>query len=163
MTILIVQYMCEVITILELIPKLFSILFVVLVYIFIIKIIQMVNSDIAVMMKQKSKGEDIGTYLKLLNIRSSLDFPVSESYEIAADVTIGRNRQCEICIDDPFLSNKHAEILVRDKVCYLHDLGSTNGTRLNGEALEGDPIELINGDKITFGNLSFIFITDYEE
>ena len=150
------------ITILELIPKVFSILFVLLVYVFILKIIQLVHSDINVMQKQKSKAGEIGTYLKLLNIRSSLDFPVSESYEIAADVTIGRSMQCEICIDDPFLSNKHAEILVRDKVCYLHDLGSTNGTLLNGEAIEGDPIELIDGDKITFGNLSFIFITDLE-
>ena len=123
----------------------------------------MVNSDIRVMMRQKSKGDSIGTYLKLLNIRSSLNFPVSESYEIAADVTIGRNKRCEICIDDPFLSARHAEILVRDKVCFLHDLGSTNGTLLNGEEVKGDPIELINGDKITFGSLSFIFITDNEE
>ena len=151
------------ITIIDLIPKIFSILFVVLVYIFIVKIIQLVHSDIAVMMRQKTKGDSVGTYLKLLNICSSLSFPVSESYEISADVTIGRSSRCEICIDDPFLSSEHAAIIVQDKVCFLQDLGSTNGTLLNGERLEGDPIELINGDKITFGNLSFIFITDNEE
>ena len=39
--------------------------------------------------------------MKLLNIRSSLKFPVSESYEIAADVKIGRSRECEIKIENP--------------------------------------------------------------
>lgn len=143
----------------DLIPKLLSIVFVLLIYIFIIRIIKMVNSDIAVMMKKKASGDEAGTYLKLLNIRSSLKFPVSESYEIAADVTIGRDPACEVCIDDPFLSAKHAEILCRDGVCYIHDFGSTNGTLLNGEELKGDPIELIDGDKITFGQLSFIFMS----
>lgn len=120
----------------------------------------MVSSDIAVMLKKKSAGPHSGTYLKLLNIRSSLRFPVSESYEIAADVKIGRDRRCEIRIDDPFLSTIHAEILVQDGYCFLKDMGSTNGTRLNDEKVSGDPIELISGDKISFGQLSFIFVTD---
>lgn len=149
--------------IIEFIPKVFSIFFVLLVYFFIIKIIRMVNSDIAVMMKKKTASAEAGTYLKLLNIRSSLDFPVSESYEISADVKIGRSRECEICINDPFLSSVHAEILCREDACYLHDLGSTNGTMLNGEAVQGDPIELINGDRISFGQVSFIYITDKGE
>ncbi len=148
------------IKILNLIPKIFSILFVLLVYVFIISIIKMVNSDIAVMLKKKNAGGHAGTYLKLLNIRSSLNFPVSESYEIAADVKIGRDRSCEIRINDPFLSTVHAEILLEDGFCFLKDMGSTNGTLLNGERVEGDPIELINGDKISFGQLTFIFVTD---
>ena len=48
-------------------------------------------------------------------------------------------------------------------VGYLHDLGSTNGTMLNGEAVQGDPIELISGDRISFGQVSFIYITDKGE
>ena len=146
--------------ILDLIPKIFSILFVLLVYVFIISIIKMVNSDIAVMLKKKNSGANSGTYLKLLNIRSSLNFPVSESYEIAADVKIGRDRSCEIRINDPFLSQVHAEILVEEGFCFLKDMGSTNGTLLNGEKVVGDPIELISGDKISFGQLTFIFVTD---
>ena len=34
---------------------------------------------------------------------------------------------------------------------------------LNGEAVQGDPIELINGDRISFGQVSFIYITDKGE
>lgn len=146
------------IPILEYIPNIFSILFVLLVYLFVISIIKMVNSDIAVMLKKKSSGDHFGTYLKLLNIRSSLDFPVSESYELAADVKIGRDRRCEIMINDPFLSGVHAEILLRDEVYFLKDMGSTNGTLLNGKKVSGAPIELLNGDKITFGQLAFIFV-----
>ena len=146
--------------ILNLIPKLFSVLFVLLVYVFIIAIIKMVNSDIAVMLKKNTAATHAATQLKLLNIRSSLKFPVSERYEIKADVKLGHSRQCEIRIDDPFLSGTHAEILLQDGICFLKDEGSTNGTLLNGEKVEGDPIELINGDKISLGQLTFIFVTD---
>ena len=147
------------IIIIDLIPKLFSILFVLLVYIFIIKIIKMVNTDIAVMQKKKSSAGVVGTYIKLLNIRNSLDFHVEESYPIATDIAIGRDRRCEIFIDDPFLSQRHCEILVRDGVYYLNDLGSTNGSKLNGKSVSGDAIELMNGDKISIGQLSFIFMS----
>ena len=151
------------ISIFKIIPNILSILFVLLVYLFIISIIKMVNSDIAVMLKKKSVSDHFGTYLKLINIRSSLEFPVSESYELAADVKIGRGRGCEIRINDPFLSTEHAEILLRDDVYFLKDMGSTNGTLLNGKKVTGAPIELLNGDKITFGQLSFIFVKNDAE
>jgi pSer/pThr/pTyr-binding forkhead associated (FHA) protein len=147
-----------VIAIINLIPRLLSVLFVLLVYVFIIRIIKMVNTDIAVMQRKKNVAGAAGTYLKLLNIRSALDFHVEESYPISADMAIGRDRRCEIVIDDPFLSKRHCEILVRDGVYYLNDLDSTNGTFLNGSKVEGDAIELMNGDKISIGQLSFIFV-----
>jgi len=58
------------------------------------------------------------------------------------------------------MSQKHAEILTRDGICYISDLGSTNGTFLNGNEVLGDPIEIINGDKIEIGQLLFIYVTE---
>ena len=140
--------------------KLLSYIFVFIIYLFIIKIIQMVTRDIEVMRRRKNSDIAAHTYIKLLNLRHSLDFTVEENYPILKDCTIGRSGKCEIPVDDPFMSQRHAAFLWRDGACFLQDLGSTNGTFLNGNAVQGDPIELLNGDKIDIGQLSFIFVTE---
>lgn len=145
---------------LNLIARLLSYVFVLIIYMFIIKIIQMVGRDIEVMRRRKNSEIAAHTYIKLLNLRHTLDFVVDENYPLERDVMLGRSGKCEICIDDPFLSQKHTAFLWRDGSCYLQDAGSTNGTFLNGNKAEGDPIELLNGDKIEVGQLSFIFVTE---
>ncbi|MEA5444885.1 FHA domain-containing protein [Gammaproteobacteria bacterium AB-CW1] len=49
-----------------------------------------------------------------------------------ADVSLGRNPACDIVIDDPRVSRRHLRIHVRDGGWWLEDLGSKNGTRLDG-------------------------------
>jgi len=63
--------------------------------------------------------------------------------------TIGRSRQCDIVLDDANVSRQHAELRPRGGSWILSDLGSTNGSRLNGHPVErsevvrpGDEIEL---------------------
>ena len=65
-------------------------------------------------------------------------------------VTIGRSRDSDIFLPDQWLSRHHAEILKKDAAFYLHDLGSKNGTLLNGEPVHGDR-RLRHGDVITLG------------
>jgi hypothetical protein len=67
-----------------------------------------------------------------------------------AGVTVGRSRQCDVTLDDPNVSRKHAEIRPRGGSWVLTDLGSTNGSRLNGRRLEG-PEVLKPGDQIELG------------
>ncbi len=140
--------------------KLLSYIFVLIIYLFIIKIIQMVTRDIEVMRRRKNSDIAAHTYIKLLNLRHSLDFTVEENYPVLKDSILGRSQKCEIPIDDPFLSQRHAAFLWRDGACFLQDAGSTNGTFLNGNRVTGDPIELLNGDRIDIGQLSFIFVTE---
>jgi pSer/pThr/pTyr-binding forkhead associated (FHA) protein len=66
-----------------------------------------------------------------------------------AGVTMGRSRQCDIVLNDPNVSRQHAELRPRGGSWVLTDLGSTNGSRLNGHPVErsevvrpGDEIEL---------------------
>ena len=67
------------------------------------------------------------------------------------DVIIGRLPTCEICIeDDPLVSRYHANLSFRDGVYVLADMGSSNGTYLNDEAVTEDII-LQSGDEITVG------------
>jgi pSer/pThr/pTyr-binding forkhead associated (FHA) protein len=69
-------------------------------------------------------------------------------------ISIGRGRQNGVIIADPKVSKFHATITLANKRAYLKDIGSTNGTYLNGKPLEYDkPRELRDGDVIVVGNV----------
>jgi FhaA, N-terminal domain/FHA domain len=74
----------------------------------------------------------------------------------AGGATIGRSRQCEVVIDDPNVSRQHAEIRPRGGSWILTDLGSTNGSTLNGRRLMG-PEVLKPGDEIEIGTSALTF------
>jgi pSer/pThr/pTyr-binding forkhead associated (FHA) protein len=74
----------------------------------------------------------------------------------AAGVTMGRSRQCEVTVDDPNVSRQHAEIRPRGGSWVVTDLGSTNGSRLNGRTLE-QPAVLKPGDEIELGTTTLTF------
>ncbi len=68
-------------------------------------------------------------------------------------ITIGRHPSCDLRFDlerDADVSSRHAEIRVSGGAVVLHDLGSTNGTFVNGERIEGERV-LADGDVIEFG------------
>jgi hypothetical protein len=73
-----------------------------------------------------------------------------------AGATIGRSRQCEVMLDDPNVSRQHAELRARGGSWVLTDLGSTNGTRLNGRGVES-PEVLKPGDEIEIGTSKIKF------
>lgn len=65
--------------------------------------------------------------------------------------TLGRSRECEIVIDDPNVSRRHAELRPGGGGWVIADLGSTNGTRLNGHPVQAP--ELVRaGDEIEVGS-----------
>ncbi len=65
-------------------------------------------------------------------------------------VTIGRSRESDIFLPDQWLSRHHAEIVRKGDAFFVHDLGSKNGTLLNGEPVAGERA-LRDGDVITLG------------
>lgn len=69
--------------------------------------------------------------------------------------TIGRLDSNEISVPDPGLSRHHAEINVGNGRFLLTDLGSTNGTFVNGKRVA--ETELKNGAKITAGDITLVF------
>jgi hypothetical protein len=62
---------------------------------------------------------------------------------------IGRSRECDLVLDDPNVSRRHAELRRDDDGWAVHDLGSTNGIKLNGNRSRGG--RLSPGDEITLG------------
>jgi Protein of unknown function (DUF3662)/FHA domain len=71
-------------------------------------------------------------------------------------VTIGRSRQCDVVLNDPNVSRQHAEIRPRGGSWVLSDLGSTNGSILNGRRIEG-PEVVKAGDEIEIGTSAIKF------
>jgi serine phosphatase RsbU (regulator of sigma subunit) len=72
-------------------------------------------------------------------------FPLSKE-----KVTIGRSRESDIFLPDQWLSRHHAEVRSRDGGHFLVDMGSKNGTLLNGGRIQGEQ-RLREGDVITLG------------
>ena len=73
------------------------------------------------------------------------------------EIHLGRDLANEIAISDPEISRRHARFFLRDENIYVEDLGSTNGTFLNGERIS-TPQQLRSGDVITFGeNIVVVF------
>jgi hypothetical protein len=68
---------------------------------------------------------------------------------------IGRSRECDLRVTDGNASRRHAEIAQEGSVYVLVDLGSTNGTELNGRKITRQ--ELTDGDRITIGATDLIF------
>ena len=80
----------------------------------------------------------------------------SHSLEGAGPWTVGRSEENDITISDPNISRKHARLLRAQNGFIVEDLGSTNGTLLDGAPIDRERIE--NGDELTFGQSVARFI-----
>jgi len=70
--------------------------------------------------------------------------------------SVGRSQENDIVINDPNVSRKHARISRADNGFVVEDLGSTNGTMLDGAPIDRERIE--GGDELTFGQSKARFI-----
>ena len=73
------------------------------------------------------------------------------------DITIGRGSSNVVAIDLSTVSRHHARMFQEDLLCYLEDLGSTNGSFVNGRRIEG-VVQVQGGDLIKLGGAVFKFI-----
>jgi len=67
---------------------------------------------------------------------------------------IGRDPQCQLRPASPSISKRHCAIFTRGKQVFIRDFGSTNGTFVNGQLVEGE-VALKDGDTIKAGPLDF--------
>jgi pSer/pThr/pTyr-binding forkhead associated (FHA) protein len=77
-----------------------------------------------------------------------------EGLELCLDrdwMVIGRGRSADVVIADPTISRAHAAVGYDDEGFFMQDLGSTNGTRVNGE--RQTQARLADGDQILLGKL----------
>lgn len=82
-------------------------------------------------------------------------------HELTEAITIGRAPDNTLTIDDASVSSHHAKLEPAGEGYTLTDLGSTNGTRLNGGQLKENEAHVLNaGDKIRFGKVDSLYDPD---
>jgi hypothetical protein len=70
--------------------------------------------------------------------------------KMAASMVVGRAPECELLLDDTYVSQQHARIFGKNGSWYVEDLGSTNGTFVNEQKLAA-PAMVQPGDRIRVG------------
>lgn len=73
----------------------------------------------------------------------SVELPIGETL-------IGRDVACAMRFNDPSVSRRHLRFIHRQGEVFVEDLGSSNGTLLNGNIV-GDALRIIDGDKVSVG------------
>jgi hypothetical protein len=73
---------------------------------------------------------------------------------------LGRSRDADVRIEDPNVSRRHAEIVQEGSTYWLVDLGSTNGTEVDGRRVQR--VRLADGSRFTLGETTVTFSTERE-
>lgn len=102
-----------------------------------------------------ARGVGVGGNAPRLVVESVPGLQRGAAYDLVGDCTLGRG-DVEIHLEDPFASGRHAQLTRQGSVIVLEDLGSTNGTYLNEEPVQG-PQPLHPGDRVRIGDSVFIF------
>ena len=97
--------------------------------------------------------EGPGVYVRLEVLRGSYA-GAREEFTMAKELIIGRDAACDIPFDDPAISRRNSRVFLAGGVVYLEDLGSQNGTYLNGARVEMASV-LRSGDEIVAGDTAF--------
>jgi two-component system, cell cycle response regulator len=77
----------------------------------------------------------------------------------APELVFGRDAECDVCLPDDGISRRHAQVRARaDGGWEVHDLGSTNGTTVNGVRIDVHP--LVDGDRVVVGRTVLKYVAD---
>ena len=79
-----------------------------------------------------------------------------ERFDLIGGLSIGRSKEADVQIEDRYASGIHARLFSREGRHWVEDMNSTNGTTLNGAALNGEA-ELVDGDTVQIGDTVFRF------
>src|SRR5437879_1252057 len=72
-----------------------------------------------------------------------------------SSVVIGRTSECDVVLYDPGVSRKHARIFAEGEGWFVEDMGSSNGTKVNGSIIKKK--QLSDGDAVSLGPVVFNF------
>jgi hypothetical protein len=123
-------------------------LFLALLYFFLARVVRALLVDLRAAAREPSAS--LG---RLVVIESpSGDPEAGRSFDLDAITTLGRDVNNAIVVEDPFASAEHAVLTYRGRSWYVEDLGSTNGTFINGRAV-ASVAPLGFGDEVAIGQV----------
>jgi pSer/pThr/pTyr-binding forkhead associated (FHA) protein len=125
-------------------------LFLLLLYLFLARVIRALLRDLRAAARETADRPG-----RLVVLESPGGEPaVGRSFGLDVITPLGRDVNNAIVIDDPFASADHAILTYRGRSWYLEDLGSTNGSYINGQPIDG-VAALGYGDEIQIGQVRF--------
>lgn len=127
----------------DVILTLLRIIFLGLVYLFVWQVARAIGSHLGISLKRERREGR-----RLLMVRSETQ-PGMEVEVIDATV-LGRSDEADVLLDDPYASEFHMRLIAQENGLVLHDLGSTNGTYVNGRRVTA-PTTLRRGDSVQVG------------
>jgi pSer/pThr/pTyr-binding forkhead associated (FHA) protein len=127
----------------DVILALLRIIFLGLVYLFVWQVARAIGSHLGLSVRRKRKEGS-----RILFVRS--ESQQGREFEVSDVVVMGRSSETDVVIDDPYASDFHLRLVSQESGMMLHDLGSTNGTYVNGRRASA-PTELKRGDTIQVG------------
>ena len=71
-----------------------------------------------------------------LEVVAAMGHEPGVNFDVGSGATLGRADSADVMVDDPFASSAHARIFSRGDFMFIEDMGSTNGTYLNGRQLK---------------------------
>jgi FHA domain len=89
-----------------------------------------------------------------LEVVAAMGHQPGASFDVGSGATLGRSDGADINVNDPFASSAHARIFPRGDYMYLEDMGSTNGTFLNGRQVRSAE-RLKVADSIRIGDTEY--------
>ena len=150
----------------SIVSSVLSYVFTTIIYLFIFSVIGLIYMDIKkISRKEKNKKAEGEKYtdgkryavLRTLKSRKTASAKMKASYRIQGKgVIVGRGKDCDISINHMFLSTEHFQIWCDEGDWYIGDMGSKNGTFLNGSRVRKVK-QLNDGDEIAFGELKVVF------
>ncbi len=158
----------RVMSVYTLISSLLSYVFTTIIYLFIFSVIALIYMDIKKASKKEKKQtltdheeiqeqEEPKAVLRTVKTKKAADAKMKTAYRISGrGVIVGRGKECDITVNHMFLSIEHFQIWYDEGCWYIGDMGSKNGTYLNGSKLKKVK-PLSDGDEISFGEISVIF------
>jgi hypothetical protein len=106
-------------------------------------------------------GREPGTDASLVVLKGGGLEP-GDRFDLFGGLTIGRSTEADVRIEDRFASGVHSRLFSRGGGYYLEDMGSTNGTYLNGAQVSGET-GLTDLDEVRIGDTEFRFELEVEE
>jgi hypothetical protein len=129
----------------ELILTLLRLIFLALVYLFLWQVVKAISRHLGLGRSEGGKGR-AGN--RVVVVRSETQAGLT--FAISGATVVGRSDQADVKLEDPYASEFHLRLVAQDGTLSVSDLGSTNGTYVNGRRIT-TPTTLQRGDALQVG------------
>ena len=89
-----------------------------------------------------------------LEVVAAMGYEPGTEFPVDGGITLGRASGSDVRVEDPFASSHHARVFPRGPAIFIEDMGSTNGTLVNGRPLQR-PMQLSASDSIRIGDTEY--------